>query len=241
MHTFHCITAALALAALTAGAGCATVLPTPEVAREVPKLELPPPPPVPNEGRVSLDVVAGRAEVREEVSTTVGRSAIAGYRGSYGGMETKPICTTPCVVNLSYGSHRLAFVPVEPFSQKYQTSTMEVVIGPQPTAARVALERYETLHRGRSAGQITLVTLGGIGTLLGTICLPIGAALSADDGGFASDTPAGRTARVGAGFLGVGGAMLAAGILWAVFDHVDVRQPASSIQWVPSDGVIFRY
>jgi hypothetical protein len=138
-----------------------TARPAPE--KRMPDLDVGAVPPEEGKGQLVLDSTVPTS-VREVLSTS-------SYHGTYVsgfGQESKPICATPCVVNLSYGPHTLEFV-----KGYLETETVTVNVTTKPTVYRVAPGKLQT-HVG---GMVTGIMLLSLGLSIGLTCLGVGAGL----------------------------------------------------------------
>jgi hypothetical protein len=145
----------------------------------MPTIDLASVPPVVDKGQVVLDSVDGAASVREILST----SSFHGTHVHAWGQQTAPICTTPCVANLSYGPHMLEFA--HSHEDSYQAT---INVTTKPTVYRVAPGKFVT-HPGGTIAGLTMLIFGGIAGMLG---VAIGATTD-------------NTALIG---VGIGGAVL---------------------------------
>lgn len=145
--------ASFSLAALVLASGCGTEhLPPPSPPpREVPKdLDLPAEPPPNGAGRVVIDANGERAKV---VEITGSATAAAGnYRATIIGL--RPLCTTPCVVDLPYGSHPLV---LRSTTDETRMSELELDVGPKPKIVRHTLGEKEDGGAPRAIGSTVLV------------------------------------------------------------------------------------
>ncbi len=142
------------LVALTTMPGClrdaVELAQFPEPAREIPTLELAPPPPEPGLGRVTIDVVDGPEKVylieaTEQSSVTASAGSTFGY-GSGTSERKRYLCETPCVVNLPYG--------------EYETTAGVLKVGPEPTVYRTKNTEY-TPGASRFGTVFLLLTAAG--------------------------------------------------------------------------------
>ncbi len=211
--------------------GCATrYLPPPQTpARVVPEVAAAPPPPTAGEGRVTLASTAGRARVELITQRTQIEPYTSGFglapRGSSGlALQTqytlRPLCLTPCAVNLPLGTHELLFSDVNPGTGR--TSTAFVDVGATPSVLRHTLGR-QTTSVGGLVGSIVMGGLGAALSLAGTMLLLVHD--DADARHDSLDVAGGITLGVGAG-LGVGALLLGLASRPTV-------QPGASTQWTP--------
>ncbi|MBX3213207.1 MAG: hypothetical protein KF850_14325 [Labilithrix sp.] len=160
---------ALALGLLLVASGCGPErLPPPGApAREVPPdLDLPTEPPPAGAGRVVLDANGERAKVIEITGSAA--AAAGNYRATIIGL--RPICTTPCVVDLPYGSHPLV---LRSTTDETRVSELELDVGPKPKIVRHALGERKDGGAVRAVGSTVLV-LGAITALTGGLLWGIG-------------------------------------------------------------------
>ena len=181
---------AASLLILLAGAGChARELPAPAAPpRTVPDVVVPADAPGPGSGRVVLEADGEKADVLDE--------------------KARVLCTTPCVVDLAYGTHPLVFVST---SDRSRTSDVDVEVGEE---AKVVRHRLGERHDGgaiRSLGFAVLV--------LGAVTAVAGAAAWATD---ATDH-APLITGVGAGVAGLSLPIL-------LFDRPTER-PGATTEW----------
>lgn len=187
----------VSLAALVFLAGCgAQKLPAPNPpAKEIPKdVDVPDEPPPNGAGRVLLDANGDKAKV---VEITGSATAAAGnYRATIIGV--RPLCTTPCVVDLPYGSHPLVFKST---TDESRMSEVDLDVGPKPKVVRHTLGERKDGGALHSVGSSILV-LGAITALTGGILWATGA-LTSRDGKESSITPTGQLIT-GIGAAGIG-------------------------------------
>jgi hypothetical protein len=134
-------------------------------ARELPAMRSDLPPTPPDQGRVVLDVVDGPSTVSEVLthSSASGSSVAVSSRGtlvvgssSAQGETSRTVCTTPCAVDLPYGTHELRFVlDADP----RRAEVANVMVGTRPRAFRRQLH-YDS---GPPPGSIAGMLLTGIG------------------------------------------------------------------------------
>jgi hypothetical protein len=161
--------AALALTAVlaTSGTGCGVEqLPAARPpSRTLPaEVEVPPDPPPPGNGRVILDTDGEPASVVEITSGSLSADGSSGALGdNVPGM--RPLCTTPCVVDLPYGSHPIV---LRSTSDETHQSETELDVG-----ARAKVFRH-TLGERTDGGGLRMVgasvlTLGILAVAAGTV------------------------------------------------------------------------
>ena len=180
------------------------------------------------EGQITLDVEGGPA--RADLVT--GRTQILTSAQGWGGrgryttpqlatqLATRPLCVTPCTVNLPLGPHEIAFAPVDEGSDRGGTGYVNV--GSRPSVVRHAMGFNET-HVGGLIGAIMLVALG-------TSAVVSGAVLEAFEG---SAREHGSDFAVAGGVtLGIGAAMVGLGSFLG-WRYRPTYQPGSTTQWTP--------
>jgi len=184
---------------------------------------LPQPPELPTEptpeggGRLVLDANGEKARVVEVAGATVQSH---GY--SFNLVAQRAVCaSTPCVVDVPRGPHRLVFVsPSDP----NRGSSVEVDVGGRPKVVRHAMgERIE--HNGLKAGSSVAYTLGMLGALTGGSVLFVGALRNGSD-------PNAGSGLVGAGgaVLGVSAGVIALGITLGILGRTEVRE-GTTTEW----------
>lgn len=183
----------LALAGLV---GCARVLmPPPAPPRQSPDLSAEPPVPE-GAGRLYVDVVDGptpvRSVERSSLRLQIGGGTLLAHR-----RRTEQLCVTPCLVDLPYGRYELAF----PSRGSGRLETDEINVGPSPMVYRRALGLHDPPGAGHALGIVSTV-FGAIAMVIGTVFLPVGLGTDSDS-----------MARAGGITLGVGGALVALGIV----------------------------
>ena len=126
--------ASLVTFALALG-GCSTrYLPPPRApARVAPTGVMEPPPPRDGEGQITLDVVGGpaRADLVTERTQVLAGTTAWSSRGRAtvvpAGVQitTRPLCVTPCAVNLPLGQHELSFTSLDDSSRRSSTGFVQ--------------------------------------------------------------------------------------------------------------------
>ncbi len=219
------------LACASLSTGCATRYQPPPAApsRVAPRVEIEPPPPGQGEGRVTLDTPGGPA--RAELITQ--RTQIAGAQGGawvghhgHGAYvpstqyTLRPLCQTPCAVNLPRGAHEVLFTSVDPSSGRSSAAYLNV--GAAPSIARHAMGRQSSSVGALVGGFL----MGGFGVALATLA---GALLLLHD----DANP--RTANydtAGWTLLGVGVGLGAGGVVLGQVGR-PTEQLGATTQWVP--------
>jgi hypothetical protein len=214
--------------------GCLARPPAPPIPERVgpPPEAMTTPDPAPNEGVVHLDVVGERAKVFEVTELTTGTAAAYGRKSSWAAVplvqkKMRPLCITPCAVDLVQGWHSLVF---ESTTDEASTSTADITVLPQPIAVRHALGRDSPMS-GRYLGGLLLLApgvgltfFGGIVTMVGAVSSP-----SVDASGRRQNDPK-AFLDVGLVVLGVGAVLgITGGILMA--NNRPEKQPGSTIEW----------
>jgi len=173
-----------------------------------------------------VDVTDGAARVELLVQRTQidPNAAWANQRGSWqpaaahGGLVTRPLCRTPCTINLPRGDHELLLTHADPSTDR--SSTAPVRIGARPSVLRHTLGHQQMSVAGLIGGLL----LGSFGVGIG---LTGGALLGIGEDSTGSDLrPAGGI------LLGVGVAMGILGWLWGDASRPTI-QPGSTTQWTP--------
>lgn len=178
--------------ALASGCGAERLPPPSAPPREVPKeVDIPGEPPPHGAGRVLLDANGDRAKVVE--ITGAATASTGRYHATFVGV--RPVCTTPCVVDLPYGSHPLV---LRSTTDETRVSEIELDVGAKPKIVRHTLGERKDGGAVRTVGASVLV-LGAITALTGALLWGVGeAALSS--GNTSGLTGTGRTiTAVGAG------------------------------------------
>ncbi len=208
MRLSHCAFLIASISACTV-----KMVPPPQTpAQQLPSLPVEPPPPVQDQGQVALEAVGGPARVEVILATEQ-------WSGTYvagSSVRTAPVCVTPCVANLPYGSHELRFQSLKDPSLM---STDVVTVATKPSVFRYQIGRTET-HIGKSLGGIMLFSFGIVGAATGL------SLAAADIGG---------GPMIGVGLLGLGVSVVG-GLLWNA-GRTEV-QPGAGTQWTPVDGII---
>ena len=210
--------ASLSLTLLALGSGCGTEhLPPPAApAREVPAdVDMPVEPPPQGTGRVVIDANGERAKVIEITGSAT--AAAGNYRATLIGL--RPICTTPCVVDLPYGSHPLVLRSTPDHSR---VSELELDVGARPKVVRHTLGERKDGGTVRSIGA-TLLTLGLVTALTGGILWGVGEAASS------SGQPSSITGP-GQILTGIGAAGVGISIPLLMLDRPSER-PGATTEW----------
>ena len=190
-------------------------------------------PPGASEGRLVIDVAGEKAKVFEVTELTTRTNPTYGGKTSWMAppqldRKMRPLCLTPCAVDLPLGWHSLVF---ESTSEPTRTSIADVTVTAQPTAVRHALGHEKQANGAYVGGIAMLIPAGGL-LVMGTIATAVGAA--AKDPGPSTNGNTKADARVflpiGLVLLGVGAALgIGGGILIA--NNAPERQPGSTAQW----------
>ena len=175
-------------------------------------LDLPEDPPAPGTGRVILDTNGEPAKV---VEITGAASASNGtYSATIVGI--RPVCTTPCVVDLPYGSHPLVLHSISDESRQSET---ELDVGARAKVFRHTLGERKDGGGLHTAGA-SLLTLGIIAATTGAILWVAGA----------SSSSGGDLASKGQLVTGLGSAGILLSIPFLIAGRPTER-PGSTTQW----------
>lgn len=130
-------------------------------------LELPAEPPGPGTGRVIL-------ETNGEPATVAEITSVATIRGDDADaiVVVRPLCTTPCVVDLSFGSHPLV---MRSLADETHQSEIELEVGARAKVLRHALGERRSGGFAQTLGA-SLLTLGLLAATTGAILWVAGAA-----------------------------------------------------------------
>jgi hypothetical protein len=177
------------------------------------EVEMPPGPPLPGRGRVILDTDGEPASV---VEITGGAVRSTGARTA-DVIDIRPLCTTPCVVDLTYGSHPIV---LRSMSDETHQSEAELDVG-----ARAKVFRH-TLGERTDGGGLRMVgasmlTLGILAVAAGTVLWTAGSTSSRGSPSLATN---GEVLTMG----GAGGVLLS--IPFLVMGRPTER-PGSTTQW----------
>jgi hypothetical protein len=187
-----------------------------------------------SDGRLVVDVVGEKAKVFEVTELTTRTNLALGGKNAWMApaqldRKMRPLCLTPCAIDLPLGWHSLVF---ESTSEPLRTSTADVTVAAQPTAVRHALGREKPANGGYVGGIVMLLPAGGL-LVMGTIATVVGA--TAKDPG--PSTTGGNTKGDARVFLPVGlvllgiGAVLGIGGSILIANNAPERQPGSTTQW----------
>lgn len=187
-----CVTAGLA-GILSTGCGIQQLPPVSPPAKVVPAdVDVPAEPPAPGTGRVILDTNGEPAKVVEITGSATATSG--GYHATIVGI--RPLCTTPCVVDLPYGSHPIVMRSV---SNETHRSETDLDVG-----ARAKVFRHTLGERTDGGG---LRTVGGSLLTIGVIAATTGAILWLASSASSRGSDLGSTGQLVTG-LGAGGILL---------------------------------
>jgi hypothetical protein len=219
------------------GLGCLARPPAPPVPEQIVPAKavavVPSEPPAANSGRVILDAVNEQAKVYDVTEVTT-RSMPTYRRKGYPAVpmeETKmrPLCITPCVVDIPQGWHTLVFASQ---TDETKTSSADITVPAQPIAVRHALGREKPISSGYVGGAVMLLPGAGF-TLMGGVATAIGATArqpETDSSGKTKSDPK-TFLTLGIVLLGVGAALgITGGILMA--NNRPEKQAGSTTQWV---------
>ncbi|MBX3204214.1 MAG: hypothetical protein KF764_04045 [Labilithrix sp.] len=167
LHAIATTSALAAVLALASGCGPERLPPPSAPAREVPAdLDLPTEPPPAGAGRVVIDANGERAKVIEITGSAT--AAAGNYRATIIGL--RPICTTPCVVDLPYGTHPLV---LRSTTDPTRTSEVELDVGAKPKIVRHTLGERKDGGAAHTIGSSALV-LGVVAALTGGLLWGLG-------------------------------------------------------------------
>jgi hypothetical protein len=162
-------------------------------------------------GRVVLDTTDGSMDVAAKYDPT-----FVPPGGAPENTRSGELCTTPCVVDLPVGKYRLFFSAAEGTDSASGDSD-DILVREGLQVYRRAAGRYETPS---PADQI----LPGTVLVLSAIAIPVGAVLSAGDGG---------EKAVGVILIGAGIAGAIGGGIWAYDTTRATQQAGSSVLFQP--------
>ena len=224
-----CIIACLCLGSLALGCGTVQVPAAAPPSKIVPTLMSEPGPRVDGAGRVVLDVPGERARVVEITGATSGVIANQYGATNLSSIATRVVCITPCVANLEYGQHELAFVSQ---TEEDVGSIAIVDVGPKTSVFRHAMGRT-TKHPTMGSLGTTATSLSATGALTGLSIYLVGALLQDSDSSKGADpTKYDGLKDAGLVTMGISAAVLATGIVLLVLAREE-RQPGSSTQFIP--------
>jgi hypothetical protein len=196
----------VALATLSVGCGVRTLPPPDAPTRQVPPdLDVPDDPPKIGTSRVILDADGERARVLE-----IGEDPAA----------ARPLCTTPCVLDLPYGTHPLVLQSVTDAERR---SRAQLEVGPHAKVFRHALGERRDGGATRTLGT-SLLAIGLLAATTGAVFWGGGALARSMDG-----TPNGLegTGQLVTG-LGAGAVLLSIPLLVA---GRPVERPGATTEW----------
>ena len=176
--------------------------------------------PATGHGRLVLDVLDGPTPIQrvrvgsERIDSGEGREHWSLYEAP------ELLCESPCVAEVPLGNVMLGF-PVAGDSQ--QTEVELVHVSDEPGVYRRVLSRREVDDETAYMLGIISAVFGGMSMGVGAVFLPVGLGES-DDG----------LVTAGAITLGIGGALVAAGIIGILVGRPVVR-PGSSVRFALSD------
>jgi hypothetical protein len=217
--------------------GCAANVAAPAVPERVaPDTTIAPAePPPPTHGRVFIDAVGAQAKVSDVTETTTVATVLPqGGRGNslqaLQQRKLRPLCITPCAVDLTQGWHSLVF---ESVNDELATSTVDVTVSSRPLAVRHALGRDKPPSGGYLGGVMMVIPASGL-LLSGTLMAIIGATASDPGPGLDANGHAKSDARVllpiGLVLTGIGVALGLGGTL-LILNNRPEKQPGSTTQW----------
>ena len=215
------LTLLLAQSAVGCSPAALRLPPKPIPAQALPHLAVEPGSIPAGHGRVFLDSDDGPTEVVELLQRS--RNALKGAASA--DRETvRPLCTTPCAVDLTLGSHRLVFRREGDPAKVYELES-DVVVGETPTAMRVALGETTpgNTEKRQNANALIYSASAAIG---GGAGLALAGAVNNESAEHRSTTlpTAGLTAAVAGGFLLVIGLALK-------HDNRETIRPGNHVQF----------
>jgi hypothetical protein len=173
-----------------------------------------PPPPIPDRGMITLATNEGPAAVEEILAQNTSSAYASGPGGtasSHGFSEsTAPVCTTPCVAYLPYGSHQLRFTLKR---DPMRVSSDTVAVGAKPSVFNYNVGTLDSSRRGA-------LVIGWTSAALGYSLAAGGVAAAAVD------------SSAGPPLLVIGLAMGVVGSLVALRSRIKVGGGAG-VQWTP--------
>jgi hypothetical protein len=205
--------AVVSLVGLATGCGVQQLPAASAPAKVVPQeVELPSDPPRPGTGRVILETNGEPARVVEITGTAMASSG--GLSATIVGI--RPLCTTPCVVDLPYGSHPLVLRSVSDESRQSET---ELDVG-----ARAKIFRHTLGERNDGGG---LRTAGASLLTLGILTATTGAVLWLAGSASANGS---RLTSTGQTIAALGSAGIVLSIPFLIAGQPTVR-PGATTQW----------
>ncbi len=186
----------------------------------------PPRAPTAEEGTLTVDADrrarVERVAERQQVDPNANIVGVGGRQWNnaplLGQLTLRPLCHTPCAINLPRGDHELLFSDVDPSTGR--SSVAFVRVGERPSMLRHALGR-QTNDVG---GIIGAVILGG----LGVSAMALGAALL----GFGTGEDGTDLRPFGGVTLGIGGALTISSVIVGLISRPTL-QPGATTQWTP--------
>lgn len=181
-------------------------------------LDVPDAPPPEGTSRVVIDTDQ-QAKVVEITGATTAMAG--GYRATIVG--TRSLCTTPCVIDLSYGTHSILLRSV---TDETRQSEAELVVSTKPKVFRHTLGEHKAGGALRTVGG-SLVGLGVLTALTGAVLWGVAAASNS-----ASNSSAPRSSLEGTGQMitGIGIGAMALGIPFMLIDRPTER-PGATTEW----------
>jgi hypothetical protein len=202
--------------ALTA-CGAQQLPPPPAPTREVPALDLPDGPPAAGTGRVIVDTNGERARVSEIASVATATT----YRGNMATIvDVRPLCTTPCVLDLPYGTHPLV---LQSTSDESHQSSAELDVGPRQKVFRHALGERTDGGPVRTIG-LSLMGLGLVTALTGAVLWGTGAMIESSEHRESSITGPGQV------ITGIGAAAMLVSLPF-LFLARPTERPGTTTEW----------
>jgi hypothetical protein len=215
-----------AMVVLTLAASCGRTLSPPAAPERVVPTNFISIPPEPGLGHVLLDTPDGPATVVEVTSrSSASASGAYGVWADASGETTRAVCTTPCEVNLPYGTHELRFTLVDDGSRE---STANIVAGEHPSVARHAVGRREVGSLPYIFAGLTTV-FAGVAAGTGALFYTVPPLYPTDGNGNPTSSPSGAALPTLIG----GGALVVVSIALMLILQ-PVNQDGSTSQWVLS-------
>jgi len=218
-----------AMVAVILTASCGRTLPPPAAPEHVAPTNFISVPPLSGMGQVVLDSPDGPANVVEVLSRSTASAYAPNGATAFASAETtRAVCTTPCEVNLPYGSHELRFTLL---TDVFRESTANIVAGERPTVARHAVGRREETSTAYFFA-MTGLGVGGLAVLYGAPFSLVPSLYPTDGNGNPTSSPS-SLALAGL----IGGAALAVVSIVVMLISQPESQNGSTSQWVLSPSL----
>lgn len=169
--------------------------PTPS--RAVPRLPVDPGPIPPGNGRVLIDSDDGQVEVLELIARKrIETSALFRQKDEPMSEQVRPLCTTPCAIDLPYGTHHLLFQQALTDKEVTKDWEADVSFSEHPGVYRVTLQEKK-IPKLKKTGEIV--------TIVGSSIVAVGGTLAAADRDVGTPSSDGLlTASIATATLGLG-------------------------------------